>query len=151
MKFLNKIWQWFLTLEWFMKGLVILAILAFLSVITGNSNRDVSNIVAPESKSDTSVSSQAAKPQPVENKVDIMTESACEEFRPFLSEASKGVFTDEEIRLEIKKIYDIAKYSTDVDIVESATSLMAAATSGDSDAFLSAGTDFGNACVSKGQ
>ena len=95
MKFLNKIWQWFLTLEWFMKGLVILAILAFLSVITGNSNRDVSNIVAPESKSDTSVSSQAAKPQPVENKVDIMTESACEEFRPFLSEASKGVITDE--------------------------------------------------------
>jgi hypothetical protein len=82
---------------------------------------------------------------------DIMTQRSCRDWYLIISEGSKGVQTDAELRDGIKKVYDVARYSADTDIAEAATRQLAAVTAGDSAAFAIAGNDFGNACKAHGQ
>lgn len=94
----------------------------------------------------TSNSSTAASSTSVTKNVDIMTKRSCRDWYTWTAEGAKGVLTMSEMRNSFKKIYDVAKYSEDLDIADAATRQMAALTSGDVKEFESAAMDFGNAC-----
>jgi hypothetical protein len=83
--------------------------------------------------------------------VDIMTKRSCRDWYSVISEGGKGVQTDSEIREGMKKVYDVARYSEDMDIADAATRQLAAITAGDAVEFEKAATDFGNACKAHGQ
>jgi hypothetical protein len=82
---------------------------------------------------------------------DIMTKRSCRDWYVQISEGGKGVQTDSERNAAFKKIYDVARYSVDVDIADAATRQIAALLAGDVEAFSAAATDFGNACRAHGQ
>ena len=83
--------------------------------------------------------------------VDIMTKKSCRDWYEVISEGAKGIQTDAELRVGMQKVYDVARYSEDLDIADAATRQLAAVTAGDTSAFETAATDFGNACKAHGQ
>jgi hypothetical protein len=103
------------------------------------------------SNSETKTDSTNTVITPKETKVDIMTKRSCRDWYEVIGEGAKGIQTDAELRDGMQKVYDVARYSTDMDIVDSATRQLAAVTSGDTSAFAVAGNDFGNACKAHGQ
>ena len=82
---------------------------------------------------------------------DIMTKRSCRDWYSVISEGGKGVQTDSELRAGMKKVYDVARYSEDIDIADAAKRQLAAITAGDAVEFEKAATDFGNACKAHGQ
>lgn len=112
---------------------LLIAVIIFIRVFFGEST---------ESK----LSSQPA-PQP---KIDSYTKYSCVDWLKVIGEGSKGVNTEAEIRAGIAKVYELARFSQDADIVESATRQLATITAGDIDGFAIASTDFGNACKKYG-
>ena len=126
-----KVWQIFL---------IVLGMLVLIGQFSGGS--EITN-KSGSTSSDTSVSENT--------KVDFVTKRACRIWREAINEGSKGVESFEEMRARFKEVYDVAKVSTDADIVDAATRQLAAITQGDAEAFQAAGNDFGIACQSKGQ
>ena len=108
-------------------------------------------IIGSLSGGNSSTSNSDNSSQQSNTSVDIMTKKSCKDWYVVISEGSKGVQTDAEIREGIKKVYDVAKYSEDLDISDAATRQLAAITAGDTAAFEIAATDFGNACKAHGQ
>lgn len=80
-----------------------------------------------------------------------MTRQSCRDWYAAISESAKGVMTDAELRAGMQKVYDKARYSVDLDIVDAATRQLAAVTAGDVEAYGIAATAFGNACKAHGQ
>ena len=80
-----------------------------------------------------------------------MTKKSCRDWHEVISEGAKGIQTDAELRTGMQKVYDVARYSEDLDIADAATRQLAAVTAGDTSAFETAATDFGNACKARGQ
>jgi hypothetical protein len=141
-----KIWKEFLNLT--LSGKIIISIF-FFGIIGIIFNAGTS------SQTNTQQTAQVEKaPQPVAEapkpKIDIMTESSCEDWLAIIGEGAKGINSEAEIREGMKKVYEIARYSTDADIVEAATLQLAAITAGDIDAFATYSNDFGNACKAHG-
>ena len=125
-----KKWQW---------ALLIIVVLAVIGQLTGGNSNTSSS-----STSSTSSSSSS-------NSVDIMTKKSCRDWHEVVSEGAKGIQTDAELRAGMQKVYDVARYSEDLDIADAATRQLAAVTAGDASAFETAATDFGNACKARGQ
>ena len=121
--------------------IVVIALLALLVIgqLFGSSN------------SDTNTSSTTTVTTPKVTEVDIMTKRSCRDWYEVIGEGAKGIQTDAEIREGMQKVYDVARYSTDLDIADAATRQLAAITSGNTSAFETAATDFGNACKAHGQ
>jgi len=126
-----KKWQW---------ALMIFVVLAVIGQLTGGNSKSSS------SSSSTSTSASSSS-----NSVDIMTKKSCRDWHEVVSEGAKGIQTDAELRAGMQKVYDVARYSEDLDIVDAATRQLAAVTAGDTSAFETAATDFGNACRAHGQ
>ena len=80
-----------------------------------------------------------------------MTKKSCRDWYSVISEGAKGIQTDAELRAGMRKVYDTARYSEDLDISDAATRQLAAVTAGDTSAFETAAIDFGNACKAHGQ
>ena len=110
----------------------------------------IGQFTSPASNSPTSTTSVVAD-APTSTSVDVMTKRSCRDWYAVISEGGKGVQTDAELRDGLKKVYDVARYSEDSDIVSAATRQLAAVTAGDTAAFETAATDFGNACQRHGQ
>ena len=125
-----KKWQW---------ALMIFVVLAVIGQLTGGNSKSSSS-----SSSSTSASSSSKS-------VDIMTKKSCRDWYEVISEGGKGIQTDAELRTGMQKVYEVARYSEDLDIVDAATRQLAAVTAGDTSAFETAATDFGNACKAHGQ
>ena len=122
---------------------VILGILLILVIIGQFSGGTKSN---KSSSSTTSTSASSSS-----KSVDIMTKKSCRDWYEVISEGAKGIQTDAELRVGMQKVYDVARYSEDLDIADAATRQLAAVTAGDTSAFETAATDFGNACKAHGQ
>lgn len=125
-----KKWQW---------ALMIFVVLAVIGQLTGGNSKSSSS-----SSNSTSASSSSKS-------VDIMTKKSCRDWYEVISEGGKGLQTDAELRTGMQKVYEVARYSEDLDIVDAATRQLAAVTAGDTSAFETAATDFGNACKAHGQ
>jgi hypothetical protein len=125
-----KKWQW---------ALMIFVVLAVIGQLTGGNSKS-----SPSSSTSTSASSSSKS-------VDIMTKKSCRDWYEVISEGGKGIQTDAELRTGMQKVYEVARYSEDLDIVDAATRQLAAVTAGDTSAFETAATDFGNACKAHGQ
>lgn len=125
-----KKWQW---------ALMIFVVLAVIGQLTGGNSKSSSS-----SSNSTSASSSSKS-------VDIMTKKSCRDWYEVISEGGKGIQTDAELRTGMQKVYEVARYSEDLDIVDAATRQLAAVTAGDTSAFETAATDFGNACKAHGQ
>jgi len=125
-----KKWQW---------ALMIFVVLAVIGQLTGGNSKSSSS-----SSTSTSASSSSKS-------VDIMTKKSCRDWYEVISEGGKGIQTDAELRTGMQKVYEVARYSEDLDIVDAATRQLAAVTAGDTSAFETAATDFGNACKAHGQ
>jgi hypothetical protein len=140
------IWKEFLNLKWWGKAIIIIIFLGIFGTIfdSGDSSQTTPQQTAQVEKAPQPVA-EAPKP-----KIDIMTESSCEDWLAIIGEGAKGISSEAEIRDGMKKVYEIARYSTDADIVEAATLQLAAITAGDIDAFASYSNDFGNACKAHG-
>lgn len=124
-----KKWQW---------ALIIFIALAVIGQLFG-------------SNSDTSTTSSTSATTSTTKSVDIMTKKSCRDWREVVAEGAKGIQTDAELREGMQKVYEVARYSEDLDIADAATRQLAAVTAGDASAFEVAATDFGNACMSRGQ
>ena len=129
----NKLFNW----------KVILGIFLILVIIGQFSGGTKSN---DSSSSTTSTSTSSSS-----KSVDIMTKKSCRDWYEVISEGGKGIQTDAELRTGMQKVYEVARYSEDLDIVDAATRQLAAVTAGDTSAFETAATDFGNACKAHGQ
>jgi hypothetical protein len=125
-----KKWQW---------ALMIFVVLAVIGQLTAGNSKSSSS-----SSNSTSASSSSKS-------VDIMTKKSCRDWYEVISEGGKGLQTDAELRTGMQKVYEVARYSEDLDIVDAATRQLAAVTAGDTSAFETAATDFGNACKAHGQ
>lgn len=125
-----KKWQW---------ALMIFVVLAVIGQLTGGNSKSSSSTSTSTSASTSSTS------------VDIMTKKSCRDWHEVISEGAKGIQTDAELRAGMQKVYDVARYSEDLDIADAATRQLAAVTAGDTSAFETAATDFGNACKVRGQ
>jgi hypothetical protein len=125
-----KKWQW---------ALMIFVVLAVIGQLTGGNSKQSSSTSTSTSASTGSTS------------VDIMTKKSCRDWHEVISEGAKGIQTDAELRTGMQKVYDVARYSEDLDIADAATRQLAAVTAGDTSAFETAATDFGNACKARGQ
>lgn len=111
----------------------------------------IGQVTGGNDSSNTSKPSSPAVTTPEAPDVDLYTERACRKFREFVTEGSKGVLTDREMREEFRVSYEAAQFSEIPAIVNSATSTMAALTSGDVEAF-SVGTNaLAEACMSVGR
>ena len=125
-----KKWQW---------ALMIFVVLAVIGQLTAGNSKSSSS-----SSNSTSASSSSKS-------VDIMTKKSCRDWYEVISEGGKGIQTDAELRTGMQKVYEVARYSEDLDIVDAATRQLAAVTAGDTSAFETAATDFGKACKAHGQ
>ena len=125
-----KKWQW---------ALMIFVVLAVIGQLTAGNSKSSSS-----SSNSTSASSSSKS-------VDIMTKKSCRDWYEVISEGGKGIQTDAELRTGMQKVYEVARYSEDLDIVDAATRQLAALTAGDTSAFETAAKDFGNACKAHGQ
>ena len=67
-----------------------------------------------------------------------------------MSDASKGLLTDAEIRTKIQQVYDNAQVSTKPGIATDAQAMLAAATANDGTAFTNAAAAFSDDCVKLG-
>ena len=121
---------------------VFIAFIGFAIIGQGTAGNDSSNTSKPSSPAVTT---------PEAPSVDIFTERACRKFREFVAEGSKGVLTDREMREEFRVSYDAAQFSEIPAIVNSATSTMAALTSGDVEAFSVASNALAEACIAVGR
>lgn len=92
----------------------------------------------------------APKPTPTRPEADGSAILACTHFRNVINDAIKGVLTDEELRAKIKQVYDTASVSENAGIPDGAQALLAAATSGNPDAFNAAASTFDSACNAVG-
>ena len=125
-----KTWQW---------ALMISIVIAAIGLLFGSNSNTSSSSTSSTSSSSSSDS------------VDMLTIGSCRDWHEVVSEGAKGIQTDAELRAGMKKVYDVARYSVDLDIVDAATRQLAAVTAGDTAAFQTAATDFGNACKLRGQ
>lgn len=75
---------------------------------------------------------------------------ACTHFRNIMSDISKGLLTDAEIRTKIQQVYDTAQVSTKPGIAPDAQAMLAAATANDGTAFTNAAAAFSDACTKLG-
>jgi hypothetical protein len=125
-----KKWHW---------ALIIFVAFAVIGQLTGGNSKSSSS-----SSTSTSASSSSKS-------VDIMTKKSCRDWYEVISEGGKGIQTDAELRTGMQKVYEVARYSEDLDIADAATRQLAAVTAGDTSAFETAATDFGNACKAHGQ
>lgn len=82
-------------------------------------------------------------PQP---QIDLMTKYSCRDWQQVIGAGAKENNTEAEIRAGLAKVYNLARFSEDTDIVESATRQLATITAGDLDGFALASKHFGNAC-----
>lgn len=115
---------------------VILAVIAAgCSSSGGGSNRPASSpVTASSSSSDGDASSRLA----------------CSHFFNVAGDASAGLLTETELREKLKEVNDNAKVSDVAGVRNAARAMLAAATSGNADAFTDAVTSMGNACRSAG-
>lgn len=90
-----------------------------------------------------------AKPKAATPESDAESGLACTHFHNVMSDVLKGILTDSELRGKIKEIYDESGIAT-APIQDAATDLLAAATSSNSDAFLSAVGKMDGACSATG-
>jgi hypothetical protein len=90
------------------------------------------------------------KPAPAAPKADGSAQLACVHFRNVINDALKGILTDDELRAKIKQVYDTASVSENTGIPDGAQALLAAATSGDADAFNAAAIALDSACTAVG-
>ena len=141
-----KIWNEFLKLTWWGKAIIIIIFLGILGTIfdSGDSSPTTPQQTAQVEKAPEPVA-EAPKPE-----LDIMTKSSCEDWLVIIGEGAKGLKTEAEVREGMQKVYEIARYSTDADIVEYSTQQLAAITAGDFEAFGVASEAFGNACKARG-
>jgi hypothetical protein len=143
-----KIWKEFLNLT--LSGKIIISIFFFgiIGIIfnAGTSSQTTPQQTAQVEKAPQPVA-EAPKPKP---ELDIMTESSCEDWLVIIGEGAKGLKTEAEVREGMQQVYEIARYSTDAEIVEYATQQLAAITAGDFEAFGVASEAFGNACKARG-
>jgi hypothetical protein len=141
-----KIWNEFLKLTWWGKAIIIIIFLGILGTIfdSGDSSPTTPQQTAQVEKAP-EPAAQIPKPE-----LDIMTESSCEDWLVIIGEGAKGLKTETEVREGMQQVYEIARYSTDAEIVEYATQQLAAITAGDFEAFGVASEAFGNACKARG-
>jgi hypothetical protein len=125
-----------------MAFVAFVAFIAFAIIAQGTTRNDSSNAGKPNSPAVTI---------PKAPSVDIFTERACRKFREFVAEGSKGVLTDREMREQFRVSYDAAQFSEIPAIVNSATSTMAALTSGDVELFSVASNALAEACMAVGR
>lgn len=85
-----------------------------------------------------------------EPEADASARVACDHWRNIVSDISKGLLTDEEIRTKVKEVYDSAWVSDSPGIAENAEALLRSVTMDDGEAFMEAIGDFTAACLDVG-
>jgi hypothetical protein len=124
---------------------VVLAVIAGgCSSSEGGSAQPASSPVATKSSPSPVAASSSS------NDGDASSRLACSHFFNVASDASAGVLTDAELREKLKEVNNDAKVSDVAGVRNAARAMLAAATSGDGDAFTTAVTAMGNACRAAG-